>query len=128
LLYSRELRLHEANRPSAYAVDGKTTTDWGSGDFPPQWIEIDLGAPATIEAFLLLATQYPNGTTIHRILVRTVDGEFVEVHRFEQFTSTGQWLIYKLPQPMENIQFVRIETLKSPSWVGWIEIQVNGKR
>jgi WD40 repeat protein len=118
----------EAARPSDRAVDGSTSTDWGSGDFPPQWIEIDLGAPATVKSFRLLVTQYPNGTTIHSILLRSPDGEFTEVHRFEQFTSSGQWLIFRLPQPMENIQFVRIETTKSPSWVGWVEIEVIGER
>jgi hypothetical protein len=118
----------EAARPSDRAVDGSTSTDWGSGDFPPQWIEIDLGAPATLKSFRLLVTQSPNGTTIHSILLRSPDGEFTEVHRFEQFTTSGQWLIFRLPQPMENIQFVRIETLQSPSWVGWVEIEVNGER
>jgi len=48
----------EAKRPSKYAVDGNTSTDWGSGDFPPQWIEIDLGAPATITEIRLLVTQF----------------------------------------------------------------------
>lgn len=118
----------ESGRPSKFAVDGNTSTDWGSGNFPPQWIEIDLGAPATITAIRLLVTQYPSGTTIHRILARAIDAEFTEVHQFEQFTSTGQWLVFKLPQPLENIQIVRIETIKSPSWVGWIEIEVIGER
>jgi hypothetical protein len=109
-------------------VDGNTGTDWGSGDFPPQWIEIDLGAPATLKSFRLLATQYPNGATVHRILVRSPQGEFTEVHRFDQYTSSGSWLTFKLAEPIENIQFVRIETLKSPSWVGWVEIEVLGER
>jgi hypothetical protein len=118
----------EAARPARFAVDGNISTDWGSGDFPPQWIEIDLGAPATIQAFRLLVTQSPNGNTVHRILVRAPDGEFTEVHRFAQSTSSGNWLIFRLPEPMRNIQFVRIETIKSPSWVGWVEIEVMGER
>lgn len=113
---------------AALAVDGNENTSWGSGNFPPQWIEIDLGAPATLTEIRLLVTQYPNGNTLHRILVRSKDGEFSEIHRFEQFTRSGQLLDFKLEQPMENIQIVRIETLESPSWVGWVEIEVIGKR
>lgn len=118
----------ERDRTSSRAVDGSTTTDWGSGHFPPQWIEINLGAPATIKEVRLLVTQHPSGDTTHRILVRPGFGEFTEIHRFESFTSTGQWLVYKLPEPMGHVQVVRIETLESPSWVGWIEIEVIGER
>jgi hypothetical protein len=118
----------ETGRPSYRVVDGSTSTDWGSGDFPPHWIDIDLGAPATITAVRLLVTQDPSGNTVHRILVRSGTGEFTEIHRFELFTSTGQWLVYRLPQPVENIQVVRVETIKSRSWVGWIEIEVIGER
>lgn len=113
------------NHPK-YAVDGDTNTTWGAGNFPPQWIEIDLGAPAKVERINLLVTQYPYGDTVHRILVRAVDGEFSEIHRFEQYTSTGDWLHFVPDEPLENVRYVRIETVKSPSWVGWIEIEVVG--
>lgn len=118
----------EAERPPKYAVDGNTSTDWGSGGPPPQWIEIDLGAPAKVGSVHLLVTQYPYGDTVHRILLRTVDGEFFEAHRFEQSTNTGDWLEFVPDEPLENIQAVRIETIKSPSWVGWLEIEVIGER
>jgi hypothetical protein len=50
------------------------------------------------------------------------------VHRFEEFTTSGHWLTFRPAQPLKNIQFVRIETIKSPSWVGWVEIEVMGER
>jgi len=118
----------EAERPPKYAGDGDLSTDWGSGAPPPQWIEIDLGAPARIERIHLLVTQYPSGETVHRILIRAADGEFSEVHRFEQYTSTGDWLEFIPEEPFEGVQMVRIETLKSPSWVGWIEVEVIGEK
>lgn len=118
----------EAERPPKYAVDGNTAKDWGSGGPPPQWIEIDLGAPARVERIHLLVTQHPSGDTVHRILVRATEGEFAEVYRFEQYTSTGDWLEFIPEEPLEDIQWVRVETLKSPSWVGWIEIDVIGKK
>jgi hypothetical protein len=39
--------------PAANAVDGDQSTRWGSGQFAPQWIEIDLGAPVAIAAIRL---------------------------------------------------------------------------
>ena len=114
--------------PANMAVDGNTSTSWGAGAGAPQWIEIDLGAPARITRIRLLVTQHPYGDTLHRILVHSVNGDFSEVVRFEQYTSTGQWLVFTPETPLEDVQIVRIETLNSPSWVGWLEIQVLGER
>jgi len=33
-------------------------------------------------------------------------------------------LEYTPPQPIGGIQFVRIQTIQSPSWVAWREIEV----
>ena len=118
----------ETERPPKYAVDGNISTDWGSGGPPPQWIEIDLGSPARVEQVNLLVTQYPSGDTVHRILVRVASGEFTEVHRFEKYTNTGDWLQYVPDELLDDIQIIRIETLKSPSWVGWLEIEVIGEK
>jgi len=112
----------EAERPPKYAVDGNISTDWGSGGSPPQWIEIDLGSPARVDVVNLLVTQYPSGDTVHRILVHAAEGEFAEAYRFEQYTNTGDWLQFIPDEPLENIQVSRRDTVKSPSWVGWIEI------
>jgi hypothetical protein len=114
--------------PANMAVDGDVSTGWGSGDGAPQWIEIDLGAPAKITRIRLLVTQYPYGDTLHRILVRSVNGDFSEAFRFEQYTHTGQWLAFTPEEPLQDVQIVRIETLNSPSWVAWLEIQVLGER
>ena len=65
---------------------------------------------------------------MHRILVRSVNGDFSEASRFEQYTHTGQWLVFTPEQPLQDVQIVRIETLSGPSWVGWLEIQVLGER
>jgi Tol biopolymer transport system component/predicted amidohydrolase YtcJ len=110
------------------AVDGNDSTAWSSGDFPPQWLEIDLGAPATVSEVHLQVTQYPDGKTTHRILMGAVNGDLVEVHRFDQNTRSGELLVFRPEKPLENVQIVRIETIASPSWVGWVEIKVIGER
>ena len=31
-----------ADQPAVFAVDDDTVTQWGAGDMPPQWIQVDL--------------------------------------------------------------------------------------
>ncbi len=114
--------------PPAMAVDGDEATYWGSGDLPPQWIEVDLGAPATITEIRLRTSQSPAGDTVHRVLVRGEVGELVVVHQFEQLTGDGDWLVYTPEAPLEKVRAVRIETVESPSWVSWFEVQAIGAR
>ena len=110
------------------AVDGKETTSWGAGAYAPQWIEIDLGAPATISGFRLRVGQSPSGRTKHRILVGREGALLTEIHEFDQATEDAAWLTFSPAAPLEDVQIVRIETLESPSWVAWYEIQVIGTR
>ncbi|HEY0533461.1 MAG TPA: discoidin domain-containing protein, partial [Actinoplanes sp.] len=39
--------------PAAAAVDGNATTRWGSAWADPQWLRVDLGAPATVTSVQL---------------------------------------------------------------------------
>ena len=110
------------------AVDGDESTYWGAGDFAPQRIEVDLGAPATITEIHLLVGQSPDGDTQHRILAGETSSDLNEIHIFDQFTHDGEWLVFQPQAPLEPIQFIRVETLASPSWVAWFEIQVFGTR
>jgi hypothetical protein len=107
------------------AVDGSPEFIWNSGDFAPQWIEIDLGAPQSIGRVALLSAQSPEGDTVHRVLARASAGDPYELlHEFAGFTSDAQWIHYSPQEPWENVRYLRIKTIGSPSWVAWREIQV----
>ncbi len=108
------------------AADGLAGTQWGAGAHPPQWIEIDLGVPATISEIWLLAAQFPEGETVHRISARGLGGEYQTLTELRGVTRDGDWLVYSLQTPLEGLQLVRIETLLSPSWVSWREVEVIG--
>ncbi|MCA9986958.1 MAG: discoidin domain-containing protein, partial [Anaerolineales bacterium] len=112
--------------PAANAVDENNATQWGSGADAPQWLEVDLGGAHTITEIRLLVGQWPAGDTSHRLLVRSAGGDFVEIHRFTSFTTEGDWLVFVPTEPIPAIQYVRVETLSSPSWVAWKELQVFG--
>ncbi|MBC7810728.1 MAG: amidohydrolase family protein [Burkholderiales bacterium] len=113
--------------PSTQAADGirEGLNWWGSGQFAPQWIEIDLEVPSTIHALRLVASQDPQGLTVHHIYVSEAGREYHLLHTFEEITHDQQTLEYVLPEPRAGIRFVRIETVESPS-VSWREIEVLG--
>ncbi|MDF1500570.1 MAG: hypothetical protein P1P76_08880 [Anaerolineales bacterium] len=51
----------------------------------------------------------------------------MELHVFNQSTAGGDWLIFTPESLVEDVQVLRIDTLSSPSWVAWGEIQVFGE-
>jgi hypothetical protein len=108
-------------------VDGNNITQWGAGAHAPQWIEIDLGGVYHITEIRLFVEQWPEGDTVHRVQGRSAGGAFVHLHTFRQKTSGGDWLILTPEPAIAGIQIIRIDTLSSPSWVAWGEIQVYGE-
>ena len=126
LAYGKTARASMAlpDQPPEQAVDGNGGSQWGAGAHPPQWIEIDLGAPLTVGAIRLLVAQYPDGATVHRVVGRSPDGSTQLLAELSGETHDGDWLEITADAPWESIQFIRVETLNSPSWVGWREIQV----
>ncbi len=70
-----------------YAIDGDPGTLWNAGFEAPQWIEIDLGAPYAIKEIRLVISQYPAGTTTHKLLVRTPEAGYTTIETFSGETS-----------------------------------------
>ena len=115
------------NEPPANAVDDNAGTQWGAGEDPVQWIQIDLQGLFRITEMRLLVAQYPAGTTIHRVQIRASSGDsYQTVYEFQGFTNDNDWLIFKPDTPLLASQ-IRIQTTSSPSWVAWKEIQVYGE-
>jgi len=116
-------RLLQEYPPSA-AVDGDHKTLWNSGDFAPQWIEIDLGAQSSVKKIRLLVSQTPSGETVHQLLGKGGEEAYRLLHEFRGFTKDLDVLEYEPPTPLKGIRFIRILTTVSPSWVSWFEIEV----
>jgi hypothetical protein len=49
------------------------------------------------------------------------------LHEFKGFTKDSDILEFIPPTTLTNIQFVKIVTMQSPSWVAWREIEVIGE-
>lgn len=109
--------------PARAAVDG-TSAPWNAGNYAPQWIEIALDEPTTIQQIGMSIEQWPPGNTRHQVWARMQDGTQVLMAEFYGFTSIDGRLVYRLPIALDNISAVRILTLQSPAWVAWREIEV----
>jgi hypothetical protein len=105
-----------------FAVD-ETTRPWRSGGDAPQWIELDLLKPDSVQMIRLVVSQYPAGETVHQIWVRGENEEYRLVKELRGRTKDRD--VIEIPTPgLAKIRFVRILTVQSPSWVGWREVEV----
>lgn len=114
--------------PTWLSFDGETGSGWSPQAPLPQWIQVDLGSPATVNEIRLLVNQDVSGRSVHAIWVGGTPDTMKEVQRFDQVTSTGDWLVYTPESPIKGIRYVRIESLEGTNWVGWLEVQVLGTR
>ncbi|MGA9532293.1 MAG: discoidin domain-containing protein [Anaerolineales bacterium] len=116
----------EAGHPGADALDGDSGTHWSAGAMAPQWIEINLGQAYDVKEIRLIPSQYPAGETTHRVLGKgaAASDEFRLLHTFAGFTEDGLRLVFTPESAWQGIQYVRIATDGSPSWVGWREIEL----
>jgi hypothetical protein len=105
------------------AVDGDSASWWGAGDFAPQWIEVDLGVPTPVAEIRLATSQTPPGLTAHRVYGRVAGDVERLLHEFDGTTVDATELRQTLPVEVQA-QFVRVETILSPSWVSWREVEV----
>lgn len=116
-----------ADQPPANAVDGAPESMWGAGEGPQQWIEINLGKPSTVTTIRLTISQYPDGATDHQLWVRGPNDSLKMVYEFRGNTTDNQTLEFNPASPLANVQFIRILTVSSPSWVAWREFEVIGQ-
>jgi predicted amidohydrolase YtcJ len=111
------------SNPPAFAIDGDLETHWGAGADAPQWIEIDLAAGQTVVMVRLVVDQFPPGPTRHIIWGRTADDELVQLAEVEGDTDMFDVLEVEIDEPIPVVA-IRVETLESPSWVAWREIEI----
>lgn len=109
--------------PAENLVDG-TSAQWGSGSDAPQWIEVVLDEISTVERITLQVAQYPPGETRHQVWALMQDGSRILLQDFDRSTSEDDILTVRLDAPLPDVMGIRVETLYSPSWVSWKEIEI----
>jgi len=128
LAFGRPVRASAAlpDQPPEAALDENAETQWGAGGHPQQWIQVDLEAPYDVTEIRILVAQYPAGRTVHEISGWRADRTVFEIHRFDQVTADGDWLVFTPGVAITRMQGLTITTVDSPSWVSWREIEVRG--
>jgi predicted amidohydrolase YtcJ len=111
--------------PPEFAVDGDVSTSWVAGDFPPQWLAVQLGALHVVAGVRLTVEQTPSGPTVHRIFGRLADGSEELLAEVAKTTASGDEIDIPFVDSL-TVDLVRVETVDSPSWVAWSEIAVIG--
>ncbi|HEU4879159.1 MAG TPA: discoidin domain-containing protein [Gemmatimonadaceae bacterium] len=106
---------------AAFAVDHDLQMTWNSGMFAPGWIQLDLGQPSPITSVRLYAAQKPAGPTTHQILGGLTPDSLALLGTLDGDTADAQWLEL---QTKGEVRYLKVVTVKSPSWVGWREIEV----
>ncbi len=112
----------EAGADPPRAIDGNLTTRWSAGDTVPQWIQIDLGEPTTISTVLLDVAQFPAGPTSHQVYGGPTPDNLKPLGTLDGNTTDDQWLT--LSVTASDVRYLKVMTVKSPSWVSWKEIEV----
>ena len=104
------------------AVDGSRWTYWNAGDYAPQWIVVDLQAPYPLSSIRADITQLPDGDTVHDLSVAGPNphDDYRLVHAFSGFTHDLD--ILEQSGISGQVEFIRLKTTQSPSWVAWREI------
>ena len=106
---------------AAFVFDHDPQKPWNSGGFAPAWVQLDLGRPTTITKVRLYTAQSPPGPTSHQILGGLTPDSLTPLGALDGDTANAQWLEL---QVKGQVRYLKVVTLKSPSWVAWGEIEV----
>ena len=116
-----------AGYDASKAVDGTMGTWWSAAAGPPQWIEIDLEAPATVgRVDIAIGDVAPAGLQTHRVRVRA-DGEPAPGTLVGEVTvDAPHGAVVSVPfAPVADVRVVRIETVSVDGWVIVHEVEVH---
>jgi len=106
---------------AALAFDHDPQKAWNSNGPAPGWIQLDLGQPTTIARVRLLTAQSPPGATIHQVTGGLTPDNLAPLGTLDGDTADSQWLELKTNA---QVRYLRVSTVKSPSWVAWNEIEI----
>ncbi len=112
----------------SYINDGIYKTDWNAGDFAPQWVELQLENPIEIYKIDLFVAMYPKGYAQHNIWVRKSGSDDYELlQEIKRELDYDEHISLTFENTVNDVESVKIETVKSPSWIGWYEIEIYEK-
>eukprot|EP01116_Phalansterium_solitarium_P008694 TRINITY_DN2264_c0_g1_i1.p1 TRINITY_DN2264_c0_g1~~TRINITY_DN2264_c0_g1_i1.p1 ORF type:complete len:576 (+),score=141.10 TRINITY_DN2264_c0_g1_i1:111-1730(+) len=99
--------------------------NWNAGapPNPVQWIEVDFGIPRLTTGISLVVDQIPDGLTRHVITGGTIPNPSEVLVVLDEFTK--HWQTLSAEWPAAHVQYLRVTTTSSPTWVAWDRITVS---
>jgi hypothetical protein len=113
----------EPTNPSVLAVDGRLDDYWSSGNYPPQWIEVDLLAATRIASLRVIAPDLPGGASVLVLARRPNSAAYELLHEFHGPTIFKQALAYTPKRPWRRIRYIRVQFPTVANLpLGWISL------
>jgi Tol biopolymer transport system component len=112
----------EPTNPPVRAVDGNTSDWWNSGNWPAQWIEVDLQRPRTIGLVRFISMEYPSGGAILLLGRSTASGPYHLLHAFPGPMADNQLVGYAPKKPWRNVRYLRLHVPPAAGNVGWVAL------
>jgi hypothetical protein len=114
------------NGAPAQNISDGTPELWNASALSPQWIQLELAAPADVESILLTVAQDPPGPSTHQLWVRQVGSELTLVQTFDGTTNEGDILIFQPDETLIGVDLVKVVTtrLANNLWPAWHEIEI----
>jgi hypothetical protein len=108
--------------PATNVNDGDIKTPWSAAGPAPQWIQLDFGEESSVSKVRLNVSQTPPGLTTHEVYGGPTPDQLKLLGTLEGTTQDSQWI--ELSVSATNVRYLKIATVKSPSWIAWREIEV----
>jgi hypothetical protein len=94
--------------------------------YPPQYVQLELPGEYNITNVCLLISQSPTCVTYHQLSVGASLNSTQVVTVLNGTTYNGEWINLTYAPPLNNVQFLRLDTNISLSWVSWTKFLVYG--
>ncbi len=114
--------IYQGSKPESL-VDGNLSLGWNSGAFAPQWAILDLHSPKSISQLRLMSGQSPDGQVLFKITLSSEDHSTVFELTLDRYVKAGQWINIPMLSSIANVRYIKLETIKSPSWIAWQELE-----
>jgi hypothetical protein len=113
----------EVEGSEARRVNDGSPRIWNAADRAPQWIQLDLEAPAEIDSIERVVAQYPAGPSVHELWIQQQGGEEQLVQVFDGVTVDGVVLRWTPSVPISDVVRIRVFTTALPDLEpAWREI------
>lgn len=93
---------------------------WNAAAPAPQWVELRLASPATLNRIDMVVAQDPPGRSVHELWVQVEGGGLERVEVFDGITGDNDVLSYQPDQPIDDVVLVRVVTTQlgglAPAW------------